>query len=325
MNKEAVYNDLKSLLSGEVLKDIPLSGYGTWKIGGKADILVSPKSIEDVSHIQRYIHEQNLPSVVIGDGSNILFDDAGFRGVVIHIGRALSKLDINQKSGQVTVQAGMWIPRYVSTVCRAGFKGCEHAIGVPGTLGGLVVMNGGTNRKGIGEQLVQAVAVAENGKVETFEAAECGFAYRTSIFQQKKSIVVETSFQYEHGDVGVLRGQMIKTLMERNRKFPRKLPNCGSVFLSDPALYETVGPPGKAIEEAGLKGVSCGGAMISPMHANFIVNTGGATAADVLALIAKIRAAVFERTGYRMNCEVRHLLPDGRMVPAHESADAAER
>ena len=316
----AVCNDLRSLVSCEVLTDVPLSRYGTWKIGGPADILVSPGTIEDVCRLQHYIHERGLPSVVIGDGSNILFDDAGYRGVIIHIGRPLSELKISQ-NGNVTAQAGIWTPRFVWKVARAGLQGCEHVIGVPGTLGGLVVMNGGTSRRGIGEQLTEAVAVTESGEIEQLDAETCAFSYRKSIFQKKKSIIVEASFQYEPGDVSALRSQMIKTLQERNRKFPRKIPNCGSVFLSDPALYETVGPPGKVVEEAGLKGVSCGGAMISQLHANFIVNTGGATSADILKLIAKVRSTVFERTGHRINCEVRHLRPDGNIVPAHESAE----
>jgi len=170
--------------------------------------------------------------------------------------------------------------------------------------------------------LTEATYVTVSGAIERLNQQECCFAYRHSIFQQKeKAIVVEASFQYEPGNVKTLRTQMVKTLVERNRKFPRKMPNCGSVFLSDPALYETVGPPGKAIEEAGLKGMTCGGAMISPLHANFIINTGGATSRDILTLITQIRAAVYERTGHRMNCEVRHLLPNGTILPAHESAE----
>ena len=320
MEQSIVIKDLQSLLLCDVLTKVPLAQYGTWRIGGSADILVSPCPIEDVCHVQRYIHERNIPSVVIGDGSNILFDSEGFRGIVIHIGRALSDIQISQ-DGRVTAQAGIWTPCYVRNVTRAGFQGCEHAIGVPGTLGGLVVMNGGANRKGIGEQLTEAVVVTENGSVEKYTAQECGFAYRSSVFQTKKCILVEASFQYEQGDATVLRTQMIQTLQMRNKKLPRKTPNCGSTFLSDPALYETVGPPGKAIEEAGLKGVTCGGAMISPLHANFIINTGNATSGDVLSLIAKVREAVYERTGHYINCEVRHLRPNGEMVPAHESAD----
>ena len=213
------------------------------------------------------------------------------------------------------------MPRYVRNVICAEFQGCEHAIGIPGTLGGLVVMNGGTNRRGIGEQLTEATIVTQEGSLKTYSAQDCNFAYRSSIFQTIKCILVEASFRYERGDAWALRSQMIATLQTRNRKFPRKAPNCGSTFLSDPALYETVGPPGKAIEEAGLKGTTYGGAMISPLHANFIINTGRATSHDVLSLIAKVREAVYERTGHHMNCEVRHLRPNGEMAPAHESAE----
>ncbi|MGH1456453.1 MAG: UDP-N-acetylmuramate dehydrogenase [Alphaproteobacteria bacterium] len=320
MQLNSLYSALAAQLSCGILMNEPLSRYGTWRIGGPADMIISPRSIADVSLAQRYIYENNIPSIVVGDGSNILFDDDGFRGIVIHIGSDMSAMKMHD-DGRVVAQGGIWVPSFVSKVGRAGWQGCEHAIGVPGTLGGLVVMNGGTSRRGIGEQLTQAVAVNHSGDVQNFSREECQFLYRTSIFQKNRSIIVEASFQYERGDKAVLRTYMLKTLQERNRKFPRKMPNCGSVFLSDPSLYATVGPPGKAIEQAGMKGVSCGGALISPLHANFIVNTGNASSDDILHLIAQIRSAVFKTTGHKMNCEVRHLRPDGIMLPAHVSAE----
>mgnify|MGYP001479298974 CR=1 FL=1 len=282
----------------------PLSQYGTWRIGGPADMIISPCSASDVSLIQKYIYENDIPSIVIGDGSNILFDDEGFRGIVLHIGRNMSSVKIHN-DGRVNAQGGIWVPNFVSKVCKAGLQGCEHAIGVPGTLGGLIVMNGGTNRRGIGEQLTQAITVNQFGGIQSFSAEECQFLYRTSIFQKNHYIIVEASFQYEHGDKASLRTSMLKTLKERNKKFPRKMPNCGSVFLSDPSLYATVGPPGKAIEEVGMKGVSCGDALISPLHANFIVNMGGATAADVFHLIKLAKRKVAEKFNINLELEVK--------------------
>ncbi|WP_229596967.1 UDP-N-acetylmuramate dehydrogenase [Pseudodesulfovibrio sediminis] len=321
MNSYALVSDLKKRLPSYcVQEDVPLSRLSTWKIGGTADVLVSPETIDDVSSVKRYAFEHGVPIVVIGGGSNILFDDAGFRGVVLRIGQGLSDFTISER-GFVHAGAGVWTPSFVYRVARAGFSGCTHAIGIPGTLGGLVVMNGGTSRKGIGDHLVEVTVVRDNGEIVRLTQAECAFEYRSSALQKADGVVVAASFQYEKADKAELRQEMLKTLRGRNRKFPRKQPNCGSVFLSNPKLYQMIGPPGKVIEEAGLKGEHCGAAQISRMHANFIINTGGATSADTLRLIAQVRAAVFSNTGHLLECEVRHLLPSGRMQPAHKSAE----
>lgn len=321
MDQKAVLFDLRNSLPGSrVATGVPLSSLSSWKIGGEADILISPESIEDVAFVKRYAYLNDIPVIVVGGGSNILFDDNGFRGIVLHIGRGLTKFSIN-KNGLVHVEAGHWTPAFVHKVARAGYSGCTHAIGIPGSIGGLVVMNGGTRRKGIGENLVEATVVNDKGEIIQLSQTECQFGYRSSLLQNMGGVVVEAAFQYAQADKRALRQEMLGTLRDRNKKFPRKLPNCGSVFLSDPELYATVGPPGKAIEEAGLKGTRRGAAEVSTMHANFIINRGGATSADILSLISHIRYAVNSRTGHWLECEVRHLLPDGRMQAAHVSAE----
>jgi UDP-N-acetylmuramate dehydrogenase len=303
-----------------VSSNLPLSTLSRWQIGGPADLVVEPESAEQVSYIMRLVHDLGVLSVIIGDGSNLLFDDAGFRGLVIRIGARMAGVQFDE-SGTVRAGAGTWVPHYVRTVSRAGFSGCTHAIGIPGTLGGLVIMNGGSQRRGIGDQLVSVQLVDENGDLINLTRNQCLFSYRYCSLQNRKVVVVGAEFRYEKGEWPLLRKEMLEILSERNRKFPRKLPNCGSTFLSDPSMYSTVGPPGKAIEESGLKGLRRGGAQISPMHANFIVNTGGAKSADVLWLISEVRSQVFRRTGYEMNCEVRYVSADGHIRPAHEPAD----
>ncbi len=320
MDKNAVLNDLqKQLAPSSIFMDAPLNRCCTWKIGGPADILISPASVEEVSQVKQYAHQNTLPIVVIGGGSNILFDDAGFRGIVLRIGAGLSGFSINT-DGFVQAGAGIWTPGFVRRVTRAGFMGCTHAIGIPGSLGGLVVMNGGMYRKGISEQLVEATVVRHDATIVTLSHEDCAFAYRSSRLQKDNGVVVAATFQYTRGNTAEMRREMLTTLRDRNRKFPRKRPNCGSVFLNNPEMYAVVGPPGKVLEDTGLKGERCGGAEISRMHANFIINTGDATSADVLRLIAKIRAAVYARTGYYLECEVRHLPPTGTMQQAHISA-----
>ncbi|WP_334062897.1 UDP-N-acetylmuramate dehydrogenase [Limimaricola cinnabarinus] len=300
-------------------RDMLLKELSRWQIGGPAELVLSPRSAEELGAILRLLNECGLRYAVVGDGSNILFDDSGYRGVILRIGSAFSKFELHQE-GQVTAGAGLWVPDYTRRVIRAGLSGCVHAIGIPGRLGGLIAMNGGSQRRGIGENLVKATVVRTDGEIITLDQEACNFSYRSSRMQKSGDIVIEASFSYEVCDVSSLRREALAILIERNRKFPRKLPNCGSVFLSNPKMYDEVGPPGRAIEQVGLKGYRYGGAQLSLHHANFIVNNGSATSSDILALIALARRRVADQTGYFMDCEVRYLEPEGAFRMAHEVA-----
>jgi UDP-N-acetylmuramate dehydrogenase len=311
-----VLEGLVELDVGDICEQEPLSRHCTWRIGGPADVLVEPRSIEQLCRLRRYIKACEIVSVVIGDGSNLLFDDAGFRGVVIKIGRSLSALSIDGR--MVRAEAGVAVPRLARAVGLAGLTGIEHTIGIPGTLGGLIVMNGGSRRKSIGEVVRMVEAVDCRGGDHRISHDECGFSYRHSIFQKSDWLVVGAELELEYGDPSVIRKEMLETLRERRRKFPRHLPNCGSVFASTVEMFNAVGPPGKVIEEAGLKGLRMGGAQVSQKHANFIVNMGNATAIDVLELIRQVREAVYNRTGIWMKCEVKHVAPTGEIQPAHK-------
>lgn len=302
---------------GEVAAGVPLSTLGRWRIGGPADVVVTPRTVEALGRALATVAELGMPHVVIGDGSNLLFDDEGFRGVVIRVGRALGGFRAGP-DGAVDAGAGLWVPSFVRQVIEAGLTGATHAIGIPGTLGGLVTMNGGSQRRGIGENVVHVDVVDHGGALHRLDYAALGYSYRSSRLQRGDLIVVSARFRFEPGDRRALRREAIGILAARRAKFPRIRANCGSVFVSDPKLYDLIGPPGAAIERVGLKGEAIGGAQISPEHANFIVNNGGARACDVLALIALARRRVAELSGVEMDAEVRHLAPDGTMRPAHE-------
>ncbi len=291
---------------------------GRWKIGGPADFVIEPTNEEALASALRAISTAKAPLLIIGDGSNLLFDDLGFRGAVVHITRSMAAVRIDGTT--VTAQAGIWVPSFARHVGRAGLSGAEHIVGIPGTLGGLVVMNGGSQRKGIGDNLLQAVCLDMDGNRRVLSRDDCAFAYRTSALQNLPLVVVEATFRFVPGDAAKIRHEMIAIMASRRRKFPTKLPNCGSVFVSDPAMYDVVGPPGKAIEQAGLRGHRIGDAQIAPNHGNFIVNLGNASSREVLALIELMRSAVHARTGFWMHCEVRYLQPDGHTLPAHLSA-----
>lgn len=318
-DKLALLQHLETELPGQVRQNVLLSKVSRWQIGGPADIFVEPRSVEAAARAMRVLANYSTPMFVMGDASNTLFDDSGFRGVVLHVGRNLSSFRID--GNRVWAQAGIWVPRLISAIGSAGLAGAEHAIGIPGTLGGLIVMNGGSQRKGIGLNVKHVVCADARGQLFQLNQEQCGFAYRTSTLQSKRAVVLEAELEFSSGDRTKIRGEMLGILRERRRKFPRKLPNCGSTFLSNPAMYATIGPPGRAIEDAGLKGVRRGGAMFSPLHANFIVNTGGASSRDVLGLIALARREVAARTGYLMDCEVRYLGPTGELAPAHIPAE----
>lgn len=286
-------------------RNVPLKTQSTWKIGGPADFLVEPSSWEQVRKIFKYACENRIPAVVIGKGSNFLFDDAGLRGVVIKIGRKLSTFSIN--GTKVRAEGGIAICRLARAAGLAGLTGLEHTIGIPGTLGGLIVMNGGSQRKSIGDIIRWVKTINRAGNEHTLPREECDFSYRHSVFEDRDVIVVEAEMELGFGAPKVIWSQMLSILRERRAKFPLTLPNCGSVFKSTQELYNAIGPPGKVIEDLGLKGLSVGEAAVSERHANFIVNLGAARSEDVLQLIHCIRDRVYRATGVWMQCEVQYV------------------
>lgn len=296
----------------------PLARHSSWRIGGPADLLVEPETVAQIATLIGFVRAREIPLVVIGEGSNLLFADAGVRGVVLKIGRRLARIDI---AGEIIrAQAGAWVPGLAQRAMRAGLGGLEHCIGIPGTLGGLVLMNGGSHRRGIGENIQRVTLVDRDGQLRYLDRAECRFSYRRSALQGCGGVVVEVTLCCPRRDRAAIRGEMLADLRERRQKFPRKLPNCGSVFLSTPEMHASVGPPGKVIEECGLKGLRIGQAEVSRQHANFIINRGGASAAEVLQLIQLVRQRVHQRIAFELACEVRYVTPAGRIVAAHRSS-----
>ena len=301
----------------------PLRRHNSWRIGGNADLLIEPGDFHQIGRTIKAARSLQVPLVVIGQGTNLLFDDAGFRGVVLKCGERLAQIRIEGE--RIEAEGGAWVPQLARLAMRAGLTGLEHAIGIPGTVGGLVMMNGGSQRRGIGENVSRVWIIDSAGDLQILTSAQCGFAYRYSSLQGSGCVVTKVELHCPAGNVAQIRREMLEDLRVRRGKFPRKLPNCGSVFLSTTEMHASVGPPGKIIEEAGLKGFRIGQAEVSRQHANFIVNLGGATAADVLALIEHIRKTVYQRIGFELHCEVRYVNPQGTVIPAHlRDVSAAE-
>lgn len=303
-----------------VAYDLLLSELSYWKIGGIVKCVIKPGSLEDLEDAL-FITScfPDIPRLIIGDCSNLLFDDEGFNGILIKLDNGLA--NINFKGDRVYCEAGVWVPELAYHCYRNGLGGIEHICGIPGRIGGLVYMNGGSQRRGILENVETVIAMTNEGKRITFTANELEHSYRESPFQGKPLIIAAVELKLDRRARSDVRNEMRKILASRRKKFPRKLPNCGSVFLSNPKMYDVVGPPGFAIEKAGLKGVRKGNAQLSPLHANFIVNLGGARSADVIYLIALARNTVKEQTGFTMDCEVRYIRSNGEMVPAHVYSD----
>jgi len=307
--------ELAALEIGRQLFDESLAAHNSWQIGGQADLLIEPATVNHVATVVAFARGHGLPLLVIGQGTNLLFDDTGVRGVVLKLGQNFSRIGI--KGNRLTAEAGAWVPGLARRAMQAGLAGLEHTIGIPGTLGGLVLMNGGSQRRGIGENVRRVWVIDGKGQEQELCREECRFSYRHSALQGTAVVVVKVELECPRSKPKLIRRAMLDDLRERRRKFPRKQPNCGSVFLSTSEMHASVGPPGRIIEEAGLKGTRIGQAEVSPQHANFIVNRGGATSKDVLSLIAHIRKVVYDRIGFDLCCEVRYVDPAGEIIPAH--------
>ncbi len=297
--------------------DEPLSRHSTWRIGGPADVLVEPTAWDQVGTLLRYADENDIPALVIGKGSNLLFDDRGVRGIVIVIGRRLARIAI--EGTVVQVEAGISASRLARATALSWLCGLEHIVGIPGTLGGLVVMNGGSLRQAIGDAITEVRTIDRRGDSHVYRCDECDFAYRQSRFQREDRIIAGVTLELTSGNRTAILSQMREILRERRRKFPLTLPSCGSVFKGDAELLRRSGPPGAVIESLGFKGTRIGDAVVSSLHANFIVNVGSARARDVLALVRLIRQRAFDTLGHTLTCEAKHVAPDAHVRPLDEA------
>ena len=245
------YNALRELSQldvGRVQFNAPMAEHTWWHIGGAADLLVEPCRIDQVQTLMKALRYLKLPSIVIGRGSNLLFDDRGVRCVVVKIGRTLSRISIQGEF--VISEAGAFVPCLVRNIAHSGLSGLEHAVGIPGTIGGLVLMNGGSMRKSVGNNVEKVWAVNSTGDILEYDHAGCRFAYRHSALQEQAVILVKVGLRLAGGTPRDIRRKMLEILAVRRDKFPLKHPNCGSVFLSDPEMYAAVGPPERSSKTA---------------------------------------------------------------------------
>jgi len=278
----------------------PLAKLTTFKVGGKADYLALPKTPEQLKAALAWGRDQALPITMLGAGSNLLVSDRGLRGLVICT-RALRHSEFDARSGRVTAAAGEPWSSLAWKAARNGLKGFEWTIGIPGTVGGAVVMNAGAHGGETADILVEAEIVSSDGGVSALTPTDLAYRYRTSNLQGSDKIVATATFQLSPGhDPAAIKAATAEDLKQRRTTQPYHLPNCGSVFRNPPG-----NSAGRLIQEAGLKGYQIGNAQISTLHANFIVNLGNAKAADVLALIRHAQTVIKERNGISLETEVK--------------------
>ena len=290
---------LKEIVMDSVLLiNEPLANHTTMKIGGPAEYLVIPKNVNEIKEIVKLANEFNIKVTVIGRGSNLLVSDNGIEGIVIKVTDCLDHIDV--EGTKVLVGAGYSVIRLATQLSRKGLSGLEFASGIPGSVGGAVYMNAGAHQSDFSNITSRAHILFQDGTMEWLTTEELEFSYRTSVLQKKRQgIVLEAELKLQEGTKEVSTALMQKNKDYRRETQPWNFPCAGSIFRNPLPQYA-----GNLIEKANLKGYQIGGAKISEMHGNFIINAGNATARDVLALIQHVKDTIYNLYEIRMETEV---------------------
>jgi UDP-N-acetylmuramate dehydrogenase len=295
---EAIKHKLEQLNIGKILLNEPLKKHTTIKIGGPADLFIEPKGIEQLKDALRVLKEHNVSIRVIGRGSNLLIPDEGIRGAVIKMGNGLDHLV--EDGDRITVGAGYPLVKLATIMSRKGKAGLAFAGGIPGSVGGAVFMNAGAHGSDVSKILVRAHILFPDGSLKWLSNEEMKFSYRTSVLQNEhKGYCIEAEFQLADGNKDEIVAEMKKFKDYRRETQPWNNPCCGSVF-RNPLPHHA----GKLVQDAGLKGYKLGGAKISELHGNFIVNDGDATFKDVMSLIQYIKETVKTKYSVELQTEV---------------------
>lgn len=320
--RSSVIKSLQQICPDRVYSDVDLAGLSWWRIGGCARFFVSLASVEELVAVRKLLSLSDVPSVVIGETTNLLFSDGLVEAVVLQISDELSTVTVD--GATVSAGSGISASHLSEVLASKNLTGGEHFCDIPGSLGGLIAMNGGSKRLSIGNSVISVDVVTPEGSLGSVSAQDCRFSYRASIFQESDDVIVGATLKFDLGPgADQIKSQMFEIRSERRNKFPTDFPNCGSVFKSSPELYESVGPPGKVIESMGLRGSRIGDAAISERHGNFFENLGQATAEDMLTLICSTRRKVKEKTGFDLATEVRFVSNDGRIAPVDQFCSEA--
>jgi len=288
-------SDIKQFFRGYIGINEPMAKYTSMRVGGPADYYLEPVDKMDLVEIILYLRNNKFPSLMLGRGSNLLVSDEGIRGAAINIEAALA--NVRMEGDLVVAEAGVTLAKFVDFCVQKGLAGVEMLAGIPGSMGGAIVMNAGAHGGEISDHLVE-VEVLREGRLQSIRKEEAQFAYRRSGFGN--DIVLGASFRLSEGNKEGLLAKRRELILKRNASQPLHLPNSGSMFKNPPGNFAA-----KLIEQAGLKGKRVGNAQISEKHANFIVNLGGAKATDVFTLIDLARRTVHQNAGLLLELEVK--------------------
>ncbi|BFK63807.1 UDP-N-acetylmuramate dehydrogenase [Dorea formicigenerans] len=295
------YDKLNNVIAKDsILIDEPMSRHTTFRVGGPADFFVTPKAKEEVRDVVRICKEAGMPYYIIGNGSNLLVSDAGYRGVIVQIYKEMNEVKV--EGDLVKAQAGALLSGIAAKALGAELSGFEFASGIPGTIGGACVMNAGAYGGEMKDVLESVTVLTGEGKIIELGRNELELGYRTSVIAKKGYIVLGAVLKLERGD-----GEKIKTYMDelkekRVTKQPLEYPSAGSTFKRPEGYFA-----GKLIEDAGLRGFQVGGAQVSEKHCGFVINRDHATAADIMELMRQVQIRVKENSGVDLEPEVKRL------------------
>ncbi len=281
-----------------ISKNVSMEEYTSMRVGGKADFMVQPDSIEDIQKGVSYLTSLNIPFLVMGNGSNLIFSDSGYRGVIIKIGSGFSKVEVNDTI--ITAEAGASLAYVANVALDNSLSGMEFASGIPGTIGGAACMNAGAYDGEMKQVIVETLCIDNHGNYITLRDEEHNFSYRHSRIQDEKLICLKVKLQLKKGEKNEIQAKMNELNARRREKQPLTFPSAGSIFKRPPDAFA-----GKLIDDCGLRGYKIGGAQISDKHCGFIINTGNATTADVVSLIKHVQNTVYKKFGKQLELEVK--------------------
>lgn len=297
--RERVERELTEALGEErFLRHEPMSRHTTFRVGGEADYFLMPSGIEEIRAVCRILSDCRIPVLTMGNGSNLLVSDEGFSGAVLCLGKNFS--EISEKGEALHVQAGALLSAVARFAAQRGLTGLEFAAGIPGSLGGAITMNAGAYGGEMKQVVCSVCAMTPEGEVKTFSGEEMEFGYRSSIVARQGLLVLSAELSLRQGDREAILEQMRELAARRREKQPLEYASAGSTFKRPEGHFA-----GKLIMEAGLAGFRIGGAQVSEKHCGFVINTGGATAAEVAAVIRHVQRTVWEKFAVRLEPEVR--------------------
>lgn len=287
-------------LGCKVFKNEPLYLHTSFKTGGPCDLFIYPNNSMALTELYKLCKDISLYTFVLGRGSNVLFSDGGFRGVILCISSEMS--DVTVDGDTITAEAGASLKKVCTSALENDLTGLEFAYGIPGTVGGAVYMNAGAYGSEMKNVVTLVTAIDGSGKLLTFTAEQLDMGYRRSVFTDSEYVIISAKFKLSKGDSVKIRAKMNELMTRRKDKQPLEYPSAGSTFKRPEGSYA-----GLVIEQSNLKGFSVGGAQVSEKHANFVINKNNATSADILNLIDHIKKTVKETTGYQLECEVKFI------------------